>query len=99
GNAAPSGRSRSHSQTSSCLPTSRGNPDSRRVLRAPRLDRARYGELRGAAARLDLDLDRFTVDRHVLADHRGDLGAHLLEAAAVEPGAILGEHEVQAALR
>src|SRR5437870_5063280 len=48
--------------------------------------------------RLDLDLDGVGVDRHVLRDHCGELGAQLLQASAFEAAAIVREHEVQAAL-
>src|SRR5262249_19009791 len=64
-----------------------------------RLDRTRHGQLSLAVARLDLDLDGLGVDLHELRDHLRDLLAHLLQPAAVEAGAIVREHEVQAALR
>src|ERR1700761_6346331 len=69
------------------------------MSRIPRLDRARYGQLRLAITRLDLDVDRFRVDLDELRDHFRDLFTHLLQPAAVEAGAIVREHEVKAAFR
>src|SRR4051812_32397637 len=67
--------------------------------RVARLDRARHRQLGLAIARLDLDVDRLGIDLDEASDHRSDLLAHLLQPAAVEAGAIVSEHEVEAPLR